>query len=190
MMVMTGYLTARVSDYGLSRLYIPNGEMRRVFGDLFLGRVDARGPMHVRMLADAFIAGDVEGIERCLYRLFASSAGNAMLNDEHSYQAFLTGMLMYIDGRYSVKADFEDGNGRYDIRLENKNGNGHNIVIEVKRIPTDSSDDAARSHAEKALCQIKDRDYIHGLKGRTLLYGIAFRNKRATVVSEEIQSIQ
>ena len=184
MMVMTGYLTARVSDYGLSRLYIPNGEMRRVFGDLFLERVDARGPMHVRMLVDAFIAGDVDRIERCLYRLFASSAGNAMLNDEHSYQAFLTGMLMYIDGRYSVKADFEDGNGRYDIRLESRDGNGHNIVIEIKRIPTDSSDDAARSHAEKALCQIKDKDYTHGLKGRTLLYGIAFRNKKATVVSD------
>ena len=190
LMVMSGYLTARISDGGLSRVYIPNGEMRRVFGDMFLERIDVRGPMHVRMLADAFIAGDVEVIESCLYRLFASSAGNAMLNDEHSYQAFLTGMLMYMDGRYSVKADFEDGNGRYDIRLENRNGDGHNIVIEIKRIQTDSSDDVARSHAEKALCQIKDRDYIHGLKGRILLYGIAFRNKKATVVSEEIRSIQ
>ena len=184
LMVMSGYLTARVSDCGFSRLYIPNGEMRRVFGDLFIERIDARGPMHVRMLVDAFISGDVERIERCLYRLFASSAGNAMLNDEHSYQAFLTGMLMYINGRYSVKADFEDGNGRYDIRLENRNGNGHNIVIEIKRIPTDSSDDVTRSHAEKALCQIRDRDYTHGLKGRTLLYGIAFRNKKGTVVSD------
>ena len=37
---------------------------------------------------------------------------------------------------------------------------------------------------ENALEQIKGRDYIHGLNGNTLLYGIAFRNKRPTVVSE------
>ena len=37
---------------------------------------------------------------------------------------------------------------------------------------------------EKALSQIKDRDYVHGLKGDVLLYGIAFRGKEPKIVSE------
>ncbi len=32
--------------------------------------------------------------------------------------------------------------------------------------------------------QIRDRDYTHGLNGLTLLYGIAFRNKKPKVLSE------
>ena len=93
---------------------------------------------------------------------------------------------MYLNGKYTVKADFEDGNGRYDIRLERKYGDLPNIVIEIKRVPTESSDELALSKAKDALEQIKERDYIHGLKGNTLLYGIAFRNKRPTVVSERL----
>ena len=133
-----------------------------------------------------FITGDVSIIEQYLYDLFASSAGNAMLNDEHSYQAFITGMLMYLNGKYTVKADFEDGNGRYDIRLERKYGDFPNIVIEIKRVPTESSDETSSSKAKEALEQIKEKNYTHGLKGNTLLYGIAFRNKRPTVVSERL----
>ena len=60
------------------------------------------------------------------------------------------------------------------------------FTIEIKRVPTESSDELALSKAKDALEQIKERDYIHGLKGNTLLYGIAFRNKRPTVVSENI----
>ena len=38
----------------------------------------------------------------------------------------------------------------------------------------------------KALEQIRQRDYTHGLEGPTLLYGIAFRNKKPTVISERM----
>ena len=44
----------------------------------------------------------------------------------------------------------------------------------------------SESKAKDALEQIMARDYLHGLRGRTLLYGIAFRNKKATVLSEEL----
>ena len=51
-------------------------------------------------------------------------------------------------------------------------------------IPIDSSDEATEVSERKALEQIRERDYIHGLEGPTLLYGIAFRNKRPTTLSE------
>ena len=186
MLVMSGYLTAKHIDEYTSYISIPNGEMAHVFGDMILNRLNVDSSTYVRRLAKAFMAGDASKIEEYLYDLFASSAGNAMLNDEHSYQAFITGMLMYLFGKYTVKSDFEEGNGRYDIRLERRYGNFPNIVIEIKRVPTDSSDDVAESAAKAALKQIHDRDYLHGLTGSTLLYGIAFRNKRPTVLSETL----
>jgi len=170
---------------GRTFVSIPNGEMANVFGNMIMNRMNVDS-VYVGSLSKAFISGNESAIEQYLYDMFASSAGNAMLNDEHSYQAFITGMLMYLFGKYSVKADFEEGNGRYDIRLERKYGDFPNVVIEIKRIPTDSSDDSAVSVAEKALEQIKDKDYLHGLTGNTLLYGIAFRNKKPTVLSERM----
>ena len=186
MMTMSGYLTATFDDDTRSYISIPNKEMSSEFARLVLARVDRNMSSDVRVLCDAFVRGDVSVISDRLTDLFMSSAGNAMLNDEHSYQAFITGMLMYLFGKYSVKADFEEGNGRYDIRLERKYGDFPNVVIEIKRIPTDSSDDSAVSVAEKALEQIRDKDYLHGLTGNTLLYGIAFRNKKPTVLSERM----
>ena len=187
MLVMSGYLTVEVNDEGESSIRIPNGEMANVFGSYILDRLNVDSPMYVDILSRAFISGDNGTIEKRLYNLFASSAGNAMLNDEHSYQAFVTGMLMYLNGRYTVKADFEEGNGRYDIRLERRYGDFPNIVIEIKRIPIDSSDEVATSSAKRALEQIKERDYLHGLEGPTLIYGIAFRNKKPTVLSERME---
>ena len=185
MLVMSGYLTA-FEDDGIQYIRIPNGEMADVFGSTILNRLNVNSSMHVRNLSRAFVSGDSDAVEKRLYNLFASSAGNAMLNDEHSYQAFVTGMLMFLNGRYTVKADLEEGNGRFDIRLERRYGDYPNIVIEIKRIPIDSSDEAAETSAMKALEQIKERDYLHGLEGPTLTYGIAFRNKKPTVLSEKI----
>ena len=185
MLVMSGYLTARVEADGRTFVSIPNGEMANVFGNMIMNRMNVDS-VYVGSLSKAFISGNESAIEQYLYDMFASSAGNAMLNDEHSYQAFITGMLMYLFGKYSVKADFEEGNGRYDIRLERKYGDFPNVVIEIKRISTDSSDETATSVAEKALEQIRDKDYLHGLTGNTLLYGIAFRNKKPTVLSERM----
>jgi len=40
--------------------------------------------------------------------------------------------------------------------------------------------------AKVALEQIKDKDYIFGLNGNIILYGIAFKGKEAKVLSETI----
>ena len=41
--------------------------------------------------------------------------------------------------------------------------------------------------ADAALRQIWERDYAHGLRGRTIPYGIAFRGKTPAVASEIIK---
>jgi len=185
-MVMSGYLTTGRNECGNHTVSIPNQEIARVLSEMILRKRNISAPTHVGTLGDSLIRGDLDGIRHSLYELFASAAGNAMLNDEHSYQAYITGLLMHLFGRYEIKADFEEGNGRYDIRMKRMRGTYPNVVIELKRTPIDASDVKAESDAEKALQQIKDRDYCHGMTGDTLLYGISFRNKAPTIVYERI----
>ena len=67
--------------------------------------------------------------------------------------------------------------------MKRRSGMHSNVVIELN---IDASDSKAESDAKEALKQIKDRDCTHGMTGRTLLYGISFRNKMPTIVTETL----
>ncbi|MBQ8644413.1 MAG: PD-(D/E)XK nuclease domain-containing protein, partial [Candidatus Methanomethylophilaceae archaeon] len=165
---------------------LPNGEMFSVFGDMFSRHLGERyGGDDVlammRDLTDALLSDDVRMIESSFSGLLKESIGSLMLDDEHVYQAFITGLLLHLSGRYRVSAEFERGNGRYDIMLESRNPDRPHIVLEIKR----SRSDTMADDATKALEQIVDRDYTFGLRGDAILYGIAFKGKETKVLSEK-----
>ncbi len=191
MMLASGYLTA-VSEGGGYRLSIPNMEMYKVFGH-FLDRYTKsetnlpNNTWDTNKLSEAIINNRTDEVGSLLYELFSGTLGSAMLVNEHVYQAFITGLLMELSGLYCVTAEFESGNGRYDIMLERRSGEGPNVLIELKRCHTDANQESAESMAYSALEQIRQRDYSHGLMGRTLIYGIAFRGKNPVVVSDILE---
>ena len=77
-----------------------------------------------------------------------------------------------------IKEDFyRKAVSEYEKRL------GRYCKLEIIEVQDEKTPDNASPALEE---QIKEKDYTHGLKGNTLLYGIAFRNKRPTVVSERI----
>lgn len=182
-LAMSGYLRAVPSGGGYS-LSIPNREMYGVFGDAVVSRLGGTGMVPtLRSLSKALLSGDEDETGRCIGDLLKDAVSSRVLDDEHSYQASLAGLLMNLYGCYSVTADHESGEGYHDIRLERIRGDGPNVVIELKR--TRRGEDP-RQLAEDALGQIVERGYAHGLKGRTILYGIAFESKTPTVVSRTI----
>ena len=185
MMVLSGYLKAVPAGRNYE-IGLPNGEMFSVFGDMFSRHLGERyGGDDVlammRDLTDALLSDDVRMIESSFSGLLKESIGSLMLDDEHVYQAFITGLLLHLSGRYRVSAEFERGNGRYDIMLESRNPDRPHIVLEIKR----SRSDAMADDATKALEQIVDRDYTFGLRGDAILYGIAFKGKETKVLSEK-----
>lgn len=191
MMLVSGYLTA-VSEGGGYRLSIPNMEMYKVFGhflDCYTKSeiVPPNNTWDTNKLSEAIINNRTDEVGSLLYELFSGTLGSAMLVNEHVYQAFITGLLMELSGLYRVTAEFESGNGRYDIMLERRSGEGPNVLIELKRCPSDSDQESAELMAHSALEQIRQRDYTHGLTGRTLIYGIAFRGKNPVVVSDILE---
>ena len=187
-LAFSGYLT---KGHGRTDncLCIPNREMYVVFADTIIDRIGVNGMSgSIRRLARAILGNDVPMMESRLKELLENAISCRVLDNEHSYQAFIAGLLMNLFGNYELTADFESGQGYYDIRLRRTRGNGPNIVMEIKRSGRDpASAERMTELAEEALDQIKRNDYTHGMSGRTVLYGIAFSGKTPTIVSEVVE---
>lgn len=184
LMAATGYL--KVTTEGWNTLVsIPNRELYSEFARIVNNAVYRNGGSSTNMKAftGSILTADVETIEKTLYNLIADVLSSRVLGDEHAYQGFIVGMLMSLSGRYEITADFESGKGYYDIRMKKKRGAGCNVIMELKRTDNESS---LESEAKKALEQIRDRDYAHGLEGKTLLYGISFCGKVPFVLSDQL----
>ena len=188
-MAFTGYLAAQYDgSYDRYILRIPNREIYGVFADTIVNRIGRNGMSgSMRSFAKAILSDDTERMADCLKDLFEHVISGRVLDNEHSYQAFIAGLLMNLFGNYEITADFESGEGYHDIRLRRVRGSGPNVVIEVKRSKMeDPSEEQMTSLAEEVLKQIVDNDYAHGMVSRTILYGIAFSGKTPTIVSEVV----
>lgn len=183
-MAMSGYLKAipRENHHELS---IPNKEIYGVFADMMSANL-IEGSSALEMFTDAVVGHDVETMSRTLYDMISESVGFKVLDNEHSYQAFITGMLLYLSGRYDVTADMESGNGFYDIRMQPRREGDINIVLELKRRKRSDGRKTVDKLAMEAIDQIKGKDYYHGMRGNTILYGIAFDSKLPYIVSERL----
>ena len=185
LMVMTGYLRAEPRNNG-HMVSIPNKEMFTVFANIILESVNLDVNHLIVNLTDSILENDTEGIEKSLYDIMAESASVRMLENEHTYQALILGLILHLRGRYEVTADFESGRGYHDIRMRRLSGDGPNVVMEIKVSKGWFLRRSMESLASSGLRQIRSKDYIHGLSGRTLIYGIAFSGKDSAVVLEEL----
>ncbi len=181
-LAFSGYLTVE-SEGGRHRLRIPNREMYKVFARGVLNRLGSRVNESIKDMSRALLSNDVQSLTEGLGDLFKGTMSSRILDSEHSYQAFIVGLLMNLYGNYRITADFESGEGYHDIRMERIHGNGPNVVIELKRA---GPNDDASALAQSALEQIRSRDYAHGLGGRIILYGVAFSGKAPAIASEVI----
>ena len=182
MMAVSGYLKA-VDDDGEYVLSIPNRELFHVFAEVVMKHASGNenASATLRKFCNALLVNDSEKMEKSLYNLIAGTVSSRVLNDEHSYQAFIAGILMTLSGKYNITADFESGKGYYDIRMERKVGSGYNVIMELKR---SEDQDSLQADAEKAMTQIREKDYAHGMSGQTILYGISFFGKVPHIISE------
>lgn len=188
MMVMSGYLKA-IPSGNYHEVSIPNGEIYMIFGNHLAKRIvrtcsDSDVLAGIKDMADSIVNNDVDKLEESLYHIFASSLSALILDHEHVYEGVMTSLLLYLSGKYRVKAERENGKGRLDILLEPRSQSMPNVIIELKHLKPDEKDEKLPSEAAEALKQIHKKDYIFGMKGRILLYGIAFKGMEAKVVSE------
>ena len=181
-MTISGYLKAIPVEKKFD-LSIPNRELFSVFTRMIISSsfTDNVAVANFEEFSDAVLSNDTTKMEKKLYTLMADTVSSRILDNEHSYQAFIVGLLMSLLGRYEITADFESGKGYHDILMKCKDGKGYNIVMELKK---SNSESQLESDARKATQQIRGKDYAHGLEGQTILYGISFYGKEPHIVSE------
>jgi hypothetical protein len=98
---------------------------------------------------------------------------------------FLLGMLVYLQNEYEIISNTEAGYGRVDIIILHKqNKSKPAIIIELKVI--DSFENETKDEAlDKAIFQIKQKDYISLVKKRgynnIIAFGLVFDGKRCWV---------
>lgn len=185
-MVLSGYLKAVPSDDGYL-LSIPNMEMFRVFGRMATDRFGSPVAVALDRFCSSLRRNDADGISESLSSLLMSVLSSRVLDHEHSYQAFVAGMLLKLYGRYSLFADGERGKGYYDILLKSNRPCDPSIIIEFKKARANARDDTMRRISETALQQIRDKEYFHGLTGDVLMYGIAVRGKDVVITSDSFR---
>ena len=182
-LAMCGYLNARKAEdsYDLS---IPNSEMYQVYSEVLLQCAGSSEiASRIRGLFKAMRSCDTASMEDALRDLMRETVSAKIFDSEHVYQAYLIGMTMGFCGNYEIYGDrLESGDGFADIIFKRTSGPGVNIVVELKRSRKESD---LKSDAEKAMAQIHEKDYAHGLKGRTILYGTSFYSKSLLIIAEE-----
>lgn len=186
----TGYLTGKhveQADADVFRLWIPNGEIRKLFSDLvqdWFREVTRLDSVRINRFCAAFPAGDVATIQEMLHDYLWDSisvrdTAVRMNRKENFYHGMVLGLLRS-QGSWLVKSNAETGEGYSDISIQTPDRIG--IVIELKY----ADDGNLEAACTEALKQIEEKRYAEGLKRRAmnkiLRYGMAFCEKECMVV--------
>ena len=186
----TGYLTGKHvanEDADIFSLWIPNGEIRKLFSDLvqdWFREVTRSDSARINRFCAAFPAGDADTIQDMLHDYLWDSisvrdTAVRTTTKENFYHGMVLGLLRS-QGTWLVKSNAETGEGYSDISVCTPERIG--IVIELK-YANDGNLDAA---CEEALKQIESKQYAEGLKRRgmkkIIKYGMAFWGKECRVV--------
>ena len=186
----TGYLTGMYveqEDADIFRLWIPNGEIRKLFYELvedWFREVTRSDTSRISCFCEAFPAGDTDTIQEMLddYLWDSISVRDTAVRrnmKENFYHGMLLGLLQSQDS-WLVRSNAETGKGYSDISIQTPDRTG--IVIELKY----AEDGNLEAACGEALKQIEEKKYAEGLKRRgakkIIKYGIAFCEKECMVV--------
>lgn len=185
----TGYLTGRHierEDADIFRLWIPNGEIRKLFYDLvedWFSEVTRSDTTRISRFCAAFPAGDTDTIQEMLgdYLWASISVRDTAVRrnmKENFYHGMLLGLLQNQES-WLVKSNAETGEGYSDISIQTPERLG--IVMELKY----ADDGNLEKACGEALQQIEEKKYAEGLRRRgmkkIIKYGIAFWEKECMV---------
>ena len=191
----SGYLTKakeqieidETSEYtNIYNLKIPNKEIRKYFGNIFLNRFFGT-ELKTSILIKALESGDIKKFEKTLGEIMVNMLSHFDLNSEMEkiYQVFMIGLVGFLMGKYEIISNNESGYGRYDLAMIPIKSNEKAYLMEFKISKTEKG---MTLKAEEALKQIDEKKYDTRLKARgiknILKIGIAFYGKKVKVFSK------
>ena len=189
LLLYSGYLTKdekqeKESDSNVYNLKIPNKEIRKYFGNMFLNRFFGT-EVKTDILIKALEGGDIKKFEETLGEIMINMLSHFDLDKEMEkiYQVFMIGLVGFLMGKYEIISNDESGYGRYDLAMIPIKSNEKAYLMEFKISKTKKG---MEESAEKALKQIDEKKYDTKLRARgiknILKIGIAFYGKEVKVV--------
>ena len=192
-LLYSGYLTKDekqkeidvTSEYtDVYNLRIPNKEIRKYFGNMFLNRFFGT-EVKTSVLIKALENGDIKKFEKTLGEIMINMLSHFDLDKEMEkiYQVFMIGLVGFLMGKYEIISNDESGYGRYDLAMIPIKSNEKAYLMEFKISKTKKG---MEERAQKALKQIDEKKYDTRLKARgirnILKIGVAFYGKEVKVV--------
>ena len=188
LLLYSGYLTKdekqeKESDSNVYNLKIPNKEIRKYFGNMFLNRFFGT-EVKTNILIKALEGGDIKKFEETLGEIMINMLSHFDLDKEMEkiYQVFMIGLVGFLMGKYEIISNDESGYGRYDLAMIPIKSNEKAYLMEFKISKTKNE---MEKRAQKALKQIDEKKYDTKLKARgiknILKIGIAFHGKEVKV---------
>ena len=193
LLLYSGYLTKDekqkeidvTSEYtDVYNLRIPNKEIRKYFGNMFLNRFFGT-EVKTNILIKALENGDIKKFEKTLGEIMINMLSHFDLDKEMEkiYQVFMIGLVGFLIGKYEIISNDESGYGRYDLVMIPIKSNEKAYLMEFKISKTKKG---MEERAQKALKQIDEKKYDTKLKARgiknILKIGVAFYGKEVKVV--------
>ena len=189
LLLYSGYLTKaknqeKESDSNIYNLKIPNKEIRKYFGNMFLNRFFGT-EVKTNILIKALENGDIRKFEKTLGEIMINMLSHFDLDKEMEkiYQVFMIGFVGFLMGKYEIISNDESGYGRYDLAMIPIKSNEKAYLMEFKISKTKKG---MEERAQKALKQIDEKKYDTKLKAREikniLKIGVAFYGKEVKVV--------
>jgi len=192
LLLYSGYLTKDekqkeidvTSEYtDVYNLRIPNKEIRKYFGNMFLNRFFGT-EVKTNILIKALENGDIKKFEKTLGEIMINMLSHFDLDKEMEkiYQVFMIGLVGFLMGKYEIISNDESGYGRYDLAMIPIKSNEKAYLMEFKISKTKNE---MEKRAQKALKQIDEKKYDTKLKARgiknILKIGVAFYGKEVKV---------
>ena len=189
LLLYSGYLTKaknqeKESDSNIYNLKIPNKEIRKYFGNMFLNRFFGT-EVKTNILIKALENGDIKKFEKTLGEIMINMLSHFDLDKEMEkiYQVFMIGLVGFLMRKYEIISNDESGYGRYDLAMIPIKSSEKAYLMEFKISKTKKG---MEEKAQKALKQIDEKKYDTKLKARgiknILKIGVAFYGKEVKVV--------
>ena len=142
----------------------------------------------------ALLLGDVDAMNEYMNRVALATFSSfdsgthpsGKTEPERFYHGFVLGLIVELQGKYTVTSNRESGFGRYDVVLEPISSQDDAIILEFK-VQNAKRESSLDETLENALKQIEDKEYAAALtaKGipgeRIRKYGFAFEGKKVLI---------